>query len=815
MTPALSLNYNSNVGNGLFGRGWSLAGLSVITRCPQTIAQDGRPGGVNLDDNDRFCLDGKRLIAINGGVYGANLTEYRTEIESFTRVISYAASGTSPDYFMVWTRSGKVIRYGFSADSSLSSADGVALLWCADRVEDRSGNYLTISYDMNEATGEHYPLQVFWTGNDRTGLSPYSNVRFVYEDRNDHSSGYLGGSPVGNRKRVKNIQVVDANRMIRDYRLSYDYGPVSGASRLIGVTACESEAPDAACQPQTRFDWNDGVGGFAGGTISAPGDTGYTNARVLDVDGDGRQDLVVPHDGSWWVHLGGNKELSRGVDTGISTAGSYLDYVLEIDFNSDGEGDLLVPGSDGNWDLLLAGNGGLTLVPDLIPDNGYHSRPRVLDIDGDGRQDLVVTFNSGSGSTRHVYLNTADGFSSLIDTGVVKYDNNDLILDYNNDGRQDLLTTYYQGYVNGVETCDWRLFYFDGHAYRDEPIVDVTLDSRGVAAGCRALNSSGNNVKVADVNADGLQDMVYHWGTSEFWRYLFNTGGGLNGPLLDTGIDVSFHAQATDYNSDARVDYIAPDKTDNHWHVYQSGDGTVVDVDTGLPDTGYADARIMDVNGDGLQDVVSPYDGVWNVFLQAGNHPDQISTITDGAGQTRLVDYRPLNDSDYTKGAFADSSDIVQDYEGPLYVVSRTRSTDGVGEYRATSYSYAGARMHMQGRGFQGFQEISSTDEQSGIVTKTTYRQDFPFTGLPEQVETTLDGLLLGRTQNTYRDLANINGDAGVHFPWFSQSSETSYDLPDNGSQGAVLKTVNTVTSYDDYGNPCRQKIHVHQHYQG
>lgn len=62
MQPQLSLSYNSQGGNGLVGMGWSIGGLSVIHRCGATIATDGFKGGVNYDTNDKFCLDGERLI---------------------------------------------------------------------------------------------------------------------------------------------------------------------------------------------------------------------------------------------------------------------------------------------------------------------------------------------------------------------------------------------------------------------------------------------------------------------------------------------------------------------------------------------------------------------------------------------------------------------------------------------------------------------------------------------------------------------------------------------------------------------------------
>ena len=54
MAPTLSLNYNSQSGNGVLGVGWSLGGLSVIHRCPATIVQDGFKGGINYDGRHRI-----------------------------------------------------------------------------------------------------------------------------------------------------------------------------------------------------------------------------------------------------------------------------------------------------------------------------------------------------------------------------------------------------------------------------------------------------------------------------------------------------------------------------------------------------------------------------------------------------------------------------------------------------------------------------------------------------------------------------------------------------------------------------------------
>jgi len=65
------LNYNSRGGFGQVGVGWTLGGLSTITRCPANYDPDGFRGTVSYDANDRFCLDGLRLVSISGA-YGAD-----------------------------------------------------------------------------------------------------------------------------------------------------------------------------------------------------------------------------------------------------------------------------------------------------------------------------------------------------------------------------------------------------------------------------------------------------------------------------------------------------------------------------------------------------------------------------------------------------------------------------------------------------------------------------------------------------------------------------------------------------------------------
>ena len=145
MQPKLSLIYESGGQNGLLGVGWRLAGLSTITRCPATIRQDGFKGAVNFDSYDRFCLNGQRLISIKG-IYGADGTEYRTDRESWTRVISHGQCGNGPCNFTTTAKNGSQMEFGNTADSRIEAqgrTDRTVRVWAVNEMTDNNGNYVT------------------------------------------------------------------------------------------------------------------------------------------------------------------------------------------------------------------------------------------------------------------------------------------------------------------------------------------------------------------------------------------------------------------------------------------------------------------------------------------------------------------------------------------------------------------------------------------------------------------------------------------------------------------------------------------------
>jgi hypothetical protein len=185
MSPALTLDYNSDGGNGLLGVGWNLGGLPSIGRCRKTLATDGVRGAVKFDMSDRYCLDGERLI-VTVGTYGTAGSEYRTEIEGFTKVVAYGTAGNGPAWFKAWTKSGQIVEFGNTTDSRiLATGTSTARSWAANKISDTKGNYLTFTYTNDTTNGQAYPTRIDYTGNAGASIAPYNSVQFEYETRAD------------------------------------------------------------------------------------------------------------------------------------------------------------------------------------------------------------------------------------------------------------------------------------------------------------------------------------------------------------------------------------------------------------------------------------------------------------------------------------------------------------------------------------------------------------------------------------------------------------------------------------------------------
>ena len=214
--------------------------------------------------------------------------------------------------------------------------------------------------------------------------------------------------------------------------------------------------------------------------------------------------------------------------------------------------------------------------------------------------------------------------------------------------------------------------------------------------------------------------------------------------------------------------------------------------------------QVGDFNGDGKSDYMwlpGNGDGRWLVAYSQFNSM-QTTTIANGLGATTSVTYKPLTDSTvYTKDSGAIYPYV--DIQVPQYVVSSVSSSTGVsGSPYVSTYTYVGGKSHVTGGGFLGFRQTLSTDAQ-GIKSTTTYRQDYPYQGLPSTAEKrTGANVLLNSVTNTWAFATNPGWSAQYHVPKLTGSVESSYELT-----GALISTVTTGTTFDAYGNPTQISV--------
>ncbi|GIX34234.1 MAG: hypothetical protein KatS3mg126_0013 [Lysobacteraceae bacterium] len=411
VTPSIRLNYSSQGGDGPLGPGWSIGGLSSITRCRATresgdfVANgqpvDGDPGPIDFSTADQFCLDGERLLPVanHGGsacpaVPGASLhvQQYRTELESFQRICAYknAATDASPRFFSVERKDGSVSFYGDRdgwvaqatredgyVETNAPGKEGEAITWAQTRFEDSTGNYIDYRYREANFDGEldlaeHLPDSIHYTGKRRlpnqTGVeSPtYAEIRFHWDQ---HPNGvvwkYSSGATHTLGQFLMRIESWNEGKLVRSYRI--DAGPSdsnSGRYRINAIQEC-ADAQGARCKPPTRFAWSEGKYEFATNDSLAmwvPDFDKLRSYRIGDVDGDGRPDIVWVKDTSDTCSTGrffvafsdfdsqGRLTFSQPPQAGYCAARKMEDVEDSwhlLDYNGDGRDDLMVAGAAG------------------------------------------------------------------------------------------------------------------------------------------------------------------------------------------------------------------------------------------------------------------------------------------------------------------------------------------------------------------------------------------------------------------------------------------------------------------------------------
>ncbi|CCE06207.1 hypothetical protein BRAS3843_1640017 [Bradyrhizobium sp. STM 3843] len=834
MSPSLSLNYNSQGGNSLLGVGWSLGGLSSIGRCPQTVAQDGAIRPVFFDSNDRFCLDGRRLVVVTGS-YGADGAEYRTEIDTYSKIISHGTVGTGPAWFEVHTKSGQTLEYGHSADSQImAQAKSSVGIWAQNKVTDPKSNYYTIAYTNDTTNGQFYSSRIDYTGNATTGMAPYNSVQFVYADRPDKPPRFQAGSMTRVTVRLTNVRTFIRSSLVSDYRLTYQDSGFVRASYLSAVGLC---AADGTCLPPLSLSvTSPETGGFdpvgvypiPSGNVFGSSPTGSYTLVVGDFSGDGKTDYALIGSNAQYVFLSKGDGTFLEKDTGglpnvFGTPPSNSYALVVQDFTGDGKMDYAFIGTNAQYVFISNGDGTFSERDSIIPNGWSFGTPPTItydvvtgDFNGDGRGDYALIGNNG----RWVFLSNGDG--TFAATGEYPLTNGwsfgspprasyDVITgDFNGDGRGDYALLGSAG----------RWVYLSNGDGTFTPTGEVPL-SNGWAFG--SPPRAAYAVVTGDFNGDRLGDYALI-GTNSQYVYLSKGDGTFlpvgtypipNGWAFGSPPTGSYSVTYGDFNGDGCTDY-ALLGNNGQWVFLSNGDGTFSQTGTlplpngwafgSPPSTSYA-LVTGDLNGDGRGDYALIGSNSQYSYLSSGQPFYLVSSISSGIGAQTSITYQSTATASapYQKGT--DASYPIVDLQVPINVVTRVDVSNGVGGALSSTYSYAGAKADLSGRGMLGFRQMTMQDLQTGISKTTSYQQNFPFTGAVSSVTSSLSSQTISQKSFSYQATSTvfISGQPQT-VSWPTGSPPYSVQLSQTVSSGSDLdgSTLPSVTSssqYDAYGN--------------
>jgi len=824
LAPALAITYDSRSGNGLLGVGFRLTGLSRIQRCARTLAQDGYVAAAALTTSDALCLDGQRL-RLTAGTHGYAGSQYQTEVETFARVTAIGTAGSGPASFRVERRDGLIYEYGTTADSRIESTlSTTAREWALSRIRDRNGNYLDVFYTEDPANGSYRPYAIQYTGNLQTGAAPYYTVFFTYESRPplDVPYAFHAGGTVSDLQRLDRIHVYHGptGRTVRSFDLTYGTPGATGRGRLASLQECAG----GACYPATQFEWTSVPAGWGEGTALPLPAAQLATSIPGDMDGDGFDDLAYQDATSrqWMVLRGSLAGFQAGaINTGHG-ADSSGSQAIAMDIDGDGRREVLVPGS-GSYLHRLHGSpsgsysyGSIGIV-NPAPPGGMIA----ADIDGDARDDLVYV-KSGSGSifwrrnltsgspsfAGEAVLWTAASGWRLMSAPFVESEQRFRSIvrsgDFNGDGRTDLLVRAQVGLWCGKKCTNWVNRWLVLASNGSTLIQGYALDGTTEAM-------------LADFNGDSLSDIGY-WNAYGQWELLL--GAGSRGTTLATfggAFQTSAYVSSTggrsmvvDWDADGRADLLQP-ASDGQMHFCRAASTTLEACQpSGISHGSLSAAPItLDANGDGFADLLLPGSSV-NLHLHQQVPPDLLVAVTDGMGSRTAFEYASLaNPAAHRAGTSA--AFPLRDIAGRSHVVTRMTSEGGS---RQESYYYEGAKAHVHGRGFLGFARRTITPGDPGPVRVEEYLQDadgYATLGAPWRV--TLQqrsGAPLLRTTTAWSRHSYGSGYGSRSFGYPSSITQERFEL-----DGVRVSSTVTANVFDSYGTLLQRQATTTEHAKG
>lgn len=475
------------------------------------------------------------------------------------RVFSSGSSfGTGPSSFTAWTKSGEVLYFGLNTNSRIYNRGQFTRaisLWALSKKRDKFGNYITYTYNRYADNDAFYVSKIAYTGNVKMGLSPSNAITFRYIRRSSLTYRlYSSGSNLKQDYLLSSIVTSAEGKNVLTYRILYTEGKLTKEPLVSSILECpaNSGANTKLCSTPTKFFWNTAKSAVTSASID------FSPKRVVA------------------SQRFGSTCISSNPTTSLDAS-----RILLADFNGDGMTDIYIvkPSSDlihlsqfrsdrtGSMSYLTnsywtSGVSGPNTYENSNQKSRDIGRVKILDVDGDAVPD-VLYLSSGKSS---VYLTKSSSsqrvsFTSLsapgvetdkgFDVGLSKYQTGD----FNGDGLTDILT------IKGDCSSSSKRLTFLVHLNRQSSFASP---STFLSTGCSGLTTDTfSRIFIADFTGDGKADLFL---------------------VLDTLSKVKLQV----YESSGRQ--------------FVSLGSSV--FSTGAPDSSAGRIKILDVNGDGMLDVM-------------------------------------------------------------------------------------------------------------------------------------------------------------------------------------------------------------------
>ena len=227
----ISLQYNSQAGNGVAGYGWNICGLSSINITNKSLYYHGTISPVNLNDtNAAYTLDGIHLLQNDNQLID---TEYDLKSIQGHILVKKHMIGNITSHFTVKFPDGSKATYGYPNNESAKISYPIT------EKTDRFGNRVIYRYNSTES--ENFISDIFYLREDGdTSESYIGRISFEYENRVDHHACYIAGKSISKDKILKRI-ISESTYLdvLCEYSLTHEIR--NGVNHLVSIGCVNSE----------------------------------------------------------------------------------------------------------------------------------------------------------------------------------------------------------------------------------------------------------------------------------------------------------------------------------------------------------------------------------------------------------------------------------------------------------------------------------------------------------------------------------------------------------------------------------------------